>query len=264
MLQRAKSNFPLTRFPVRGWPVDGAYGGELVITDVIDFFGAALWAWWDFSDTTTLFQDTAATTPATANNDPVGRVNDKSSNGRNLTQATAGARPLLKTSLYGAPAVVPDKIDDSLNYTAEPWGADKEVFVLFHVIRTSFPASATTVDLLMSSGIGGSGPYDLDTYNGFVNTTSNRLAQRRRTHHYLDGAPHTNGSSIGTSSGPRTASAVSDGTATSDTGWYIFKNSDGAQWANQPAHQIVVVDRAVRPWAAAETVAMHNLLISEH
>lgn len=54
--------------------------------------------WWDASDSTTTFQDTAGTVPAVANNDPVARINDKSGNGNNLLQATAGKRPILKTS----------------------------------------------------------------------------------------------------------------------------------------------------------------------
>jgi len=58
--------------------------------------GPAIWL--DPSDLTTLFQDSAGTTPVTANNDPVGRINDKSGNGRNLTQGTAAARPLYKTA----------------------------------------------------------------------------------------------------------------------------------------------------------------------
>lgn len=55
-------------------------------------------AWYDPSDLSTMFQDTAGTTPVTTDGDPVGRINDKSGNGRNLLQATAASRPLYKTS----------------------------------------------------------------------------------------------------------------------------------------------------------------------
>lgn len=37
--------------------------------------------WYDMADTSTTFQDTAASTPATSNGDPVSRINDKSGNG---------------------------------------------------------------------------------------------------------------------------------------------------------------------------------------
>jgi hypothetical protein len=55
--------------------------------------GLALWL--DASDASTLFQDVAATTPATATSDPVGAWLDKSGNARHATQSTAGSRPLV-------------------------------------------------------------------------------------------------------------------------------------------------------------------------
>lgn len=66
---------------------------------ILNFGGAAafspltisgLWGWWDASDLTTLFQDSAGSTPVTATSDPVGRLADKSGNGRHFLQAGAG------------------------------------------------------------------------------------------------------------------------------------------------------------------------------
>lgn len=54
--------------------------------------GAAVW--YDIQDLTTMFTDTAGTTPATVGQ-TVARINDKSGNGRNATQTTAGKRPTL-------------------------------------------------------------------------------------------------------------------------------------------------------------------------
>src|SRR5262245_4073126 len=54
--------------------------------------------WWDPSDLSTLFQDTAGTTPVTASGQSVARINDKSGRGNHLIQATAGARPLFLQS----------------------------------------------------------------------------------------------------------------------------------------------------------------------
>jgi hypothetical protein len=48
----------------------------------------------DPSDLTTLFQDTAGTTPVTTPGQSVARVNDKSGRGNHATQATSGSRPL--------------------------------------------------------------------------------------------------------------------------------------------------------------------------
>lgn len=49
--------------------------------------------WLDPNDITTLFQDTAGTDPVTAPGQTVARINDKSGNGNNATQATAASRP---------------------------------------------------------------------------------------------------------------------------------------------------------------------------
>ena len=56
--------------------------------------GAALRAWYDPSDLTTLFQDAAMTVPVTAAGQSVAAMRDKSGNGRHLTQAIAAARPI--------------------------------------------------------------------------------------------------------------------------------------------------------------------------
>lgn len=52
-------------------------------------------AWYDTSDFSTLFQDSAGTTPVTTVGQPVGLILDKSGNGKHATQATAASRPVL-------------------------------------------------------------------------------------------------------------------------------------------------------------------------
>lgn len=59
-----------------------------------------LWTWWDFSDTTTLAQNSNGTTAATADGDPVGYVADKAGT-RNLTQSTNSLRGSLTISGLG-------------------------------------------------------------------------------------------------------------------------------------------------------------------
>lgn len=71
-----------------------------------------LQAWFDSADPTTLFTDSALTTLATADADPVGGWKDKSGNARHATQAGA-ARPALKLAIQnGKPAVRFDGVDD--------------------------------------------------------------------------------------------------------------------------------------------------------
>jgi YD repeat-containing protein len=61
------------------------------------FGGGAQGAWYDPSDLSSMWQDSAGTTAAAVNS-PVGRINDKSGNGHHLTQSTSGKRPYLRQS----------------------------------------------------------------------------------------------------------------------------------------------------------------------
>lgn len=69
--------------------------------------------WLAADDLTTLFQDSAKTTPVTANNDPIGAWEDKSGNGRDATQATSGLRPTYKTNIAnGLPGILHENSSD--------------------------------------------------------------------------------------------------------------------------------------------------------
>ena len=63
--------------------------------------GSALAAWFDATDATTMFSDTAGTTPITQGGS-VAKWNDKSGNGRHVTQAGASTlRPTWDGSKLG-------------------------------------------------------------------------------------------------------------------------------------------------------------------
>jgi hypothetical protein len=80
--------------------------------------GLALWL--DASDASTLFQASNGTTPAAADTDPIGYWGDKSGNGRNATQGTAGKRPILKTAIKnGRNAIRFDGIAHQLAHTLD-------------------------------------------------------------------------------------------------------------------------------------------------
>lgn len=72
-------------------------------------------AWWRVIPGS-IWQDTAGTVAATADGDPVGRVDDLSTNGRHLLQSTAAARPVLRTSA-GKYWLEFDGTDDRLRVT---------------------------------------------------------------------------------------------------------------------------------------------------
>ncbi len=73
--------------------------------------------WYDPSDASTLWQDSARTTPVTAHGDPVGCIDDKSGNGKHAIQATAAARPLYQADATGKYLLF-DGVDDRLTSAA--------------------------------------------------------------------------------------------------------------------------------------------------
>ena len=67
-------------------------GGGFSPADIAD-----LQLWLDATDASTLFQDTAKTTSASSDNDPIGCWEDKSGNGFDFDQSTNARRPTLDT-----------------------------------------------------------------------------------------------------------------------------------------------------------------------
>lgn len=73
------------------------HGANLRGTRIAELFaGGVPGVWYDPSDLSTLFQDSAGTTPVTAVEQPVGLMLDKSGNGNHASQATTTARPILR------------------------------------------------------------------------------------------------------------------------------------------------------------------------
>lgn len=83
-------------------------------------------AWYDPSDLSTMFQDSAGTTPVTAAGQPVGLILDKSGNGYHASQPTSTARPLFQIDGSGNCYLAFDGVDDSLSTSAiDMTGTDK-------------------------------------------------------------------------------------------------------------------------------------------
>src|SRR5690554_7137473 len=77
------------------------------------FEDGAKGVWYDPSNLTTLFQDSAGTTPVTADGDPVGLMLDKSGNGNHVSQSVAASRPIYRTAA-GLHWLEFDGVDDFL------------------------------------------------------------------------------------------------------------------------------------------------------
>jgi len=101
----------------RGWTVT-VTGGYSSSPSAL-FAGGTEGVWYGPSDLSTLFQDSAGTTPVTTAGQPVGRMLDKSGRANHATQPTAAARPIYQTA---PDRVTIDGVDDKMTVTVPVGG----------------------------------------------------------------------------------------------------------------------------------------------
>jgi hypothetical protein len=106
------------------------FGGAAPAWSPAELFAASEQGiWLDPSDLSTVFTDTAGTTPATVGQ-AVARINDKSGRGNHATQATTARRPILRQDSGGLYYLEFDGVDDSMSTPTITPGTDKaQVFV---------------------------------------------------------------------------------------------------------------------------------------
>jgi hypothetical protein len=104
--------------------------------------------WLDASDASTLFTDSAGSTLATADGDPVGRWSDKSGNSNNTIQADGTKKPLLKLSTQNAKNSV--RFDGSNDNLKALTGGDDSNYTLF-VVNKKLTSAANNY-MLFSMG----------------------------------------------------------------------------------------------------------------
>lgn len=104
-------------------------------------------AWYDPSDFSTMFQDSAGTTPVTAAGDPVGLILDKSPNGNHASQATPSSRPVLGQDASGRYYLSFDGADDSLSTASVDFTATDEMNLFVGAQLTSASANGVVVEL---------------------------------------------------------------------------------------------------------------------
>lgn len=78
--------------------------------------------WLDASDAATRFQDSAATTAASANNDPIGHHANRAAATPDATQTTTGSKPRLLTNVLNGKPVIDFETDDWLDTGVEAIG----------------------------------------------------------------------------------------------------------------------------------------------
>lgn len=123
------------------------------ITPADLFLAGEIGGWYDPSDISTLFQDTAAATPVTAAGQSVARINDKSGRGNHLLQATAGSRATYQVE-GGRGHLLFDGTDDSYATSGvlTMTSANGKVTVWAGLYKDVNPGAGQVIELSPSSG----------------------------------------------------------------------------------------------------------------
>ena len=130
--------------------ISGVYGSSSAWSPLELFAASEVGVWYDPSDLSTLWQDTAGTTPVTADGQTVARIDDKSGNGKHATQSDAAKRPLYKTS-GGLHWLQFDGADDSLVTSAIDFRATDKVTASSGVRKGTSAATEVYAELSTST-----------------------------------------------------------------------------------------------------------------
>lgn len=131
--------FDATAYPTEGLQVRFSYSVGVanlsILKDARTFTPAVLFAsseqgfWFDPSDLSSMFQDTAGTIPVTAAGQQVARINDKSGRGNYATQATAANRPILRQDAGGRYYLEFNGTSHFLQLTSRLWAAGSATLI---------------------------------------------------------------------------------------------------------------------------------------
>lgn len=115
------------------------------------FAGGEQGVWYDPSDFSTLYQDSAGTTPVTAVGQPVGRILDKSGRGNHASQTTAASRPTLQQDSKGRYYLSFDGTDDGMATPSINFTGTDAVTVFAGVRKNSDAATGILAELSTNS-----------------------------------------------------------------------------------------------------------------
>lgn len=138
-----------------------------VVLQPDDVSGLVMWL--DANDLTTLFQDTGALTPVSADGHLVARWNDKSGNGNNVTNGTAADQPVYKVSIQNSK---PALLFDGTNFLDTVGTFANYPLTWLAVIKNTGTSTTTRgiITTYLSGGVGGSRFYmnGTDTITGYI------------------------------------------------------------------------------------------------
>lgn len=121
--------------------------------------------WYDPSDWSTLFQDSAGTIPVTAVNDPVGLILDKSGNGYHASQSTAINRPTLSQDSNGKYRLLCNGTNSRMSTAAIDLSSTNKLTIVAGVSKVSDAAVGTIVEF-SAAGDANNGAFLLRSSDG--------------------------------------------------------------------------------------------------
>lgn len=143
---------------------------DTTFTPSVLFNNGEAGGWYDPSDISTLFQDTAGTTPVTAAGQSVALVKDKSGRGADLTQGTAASMPTYQVDASGKPYL---NFDGSNDFYTSPamTPAVAKAQVITGVYKTSDAARSILLEYGPSATVATTGGFTINapTTNGATN-----------------------------------------------------------------------------------------------
>jgi hypothetical protein len=130
---------------------------------------AGLCLWWDFSDTTTLWQDVARTIQADGDGDPVKYVDDKSAQGNDGDENNSDRWPFLRASGNGSLFTLNCEINVNSRHieTTGGWtdGAQPKTYIIVYKVPADDANLKTVFGSTNANG----------TFHGFDGTSSSRI-----------------------------------------------------------------------------------------
>lgn len=203
-------------------PIIGAAARRRAVAPFDPLTLPGLHAWLDADDTSTTWQDTSATTAATADSDPVGRINDKSGNGNHYSIANTALRPALRTAANGQNGRSVLEFNGSSHILVDPDStndfADVGYAYIFAAIRDSNPTG------------GNSNHLPVHVVRDQVSTTRFALSTRDSGNNRFSGIVRTG------------TGALSRITSSSDSAFhvmaYITAQADGNHFLRQDGSQV--------------------------
>ena len=214
------------------------------------FAGGTEGAWYDPSDLTTLFQDSAGTTPVTASGQPVGKMLDKSGNDNHATQATSSKRPTY-TEGGGLAWLAFDGVDDAMVTTLQATLGNGSRFIGVGALTES--QSSAIAHIVHSGKSGASGKtFGLCSRIGHVDNLGNHYWYARFDSGFSGlGADVYSVNKDGSTETYRRASTSDSAvnTRVSDTGagvYYLFSIVKGInEYGRGKMYGILIVDRSL-------------------